>query len=113
MALLRVIIPLQVARGRNPIARLVSPRPRRGWLRHLGKEVPDGLADLGRGVLLDEVTAPHGDLPLVRPGAAEPALRTLQDDTWVRVDEELGQAGDGQPVPVAADDFGHVGGLAI
>jgi hypothetical protein len=36
-----------------------------GRLRDLREEVGNRVADLGPGVLLDEVAAPHGDLLLV------------------------------------------------
>src|SRR5262245_28988248 len=77
------------------------------------EEGGDRVADLGRRVLLDEVAAAHGDLLLIGPGAAELALRTGQDHTWLGVDEQLGDGARGEPLRIALDDRDDVGRLAV
>ena len=60
-------------------------------------------------VLLQEVVAGHGHLGLVRPRAAELALRPDEDRAGVRVHEQLRNIGDREPVRVGLDDLGDVG----
>src|SRR2546428_10244717 len=77
------------------------------------EEPGDRLADLGRGVLLQEVAALDGDLLLIRPRATEVARSADEDRAGVAVDAQLGQGTAGEPPRVLVDERRHVGRLAV
>ena len=62
---------------------------------------------------LDEVQPLHGDLLLLRPRAAELALRADEDRAGLRVDEELRHRAVRQPFRIRVHDRDDVRGLAI
>src|SRR5437868_14045641 len=67
-------------------------------------ELGDRGADLVGGVFLDEVRPGHGDLGLVRPGAAEFPLLPDQDGARFGVDEQLrGGVIGAEPLAVGLD----------
>src|SRR5215831_15716998 len=98
------------------VAWLLAARRRvsRGWrAAGLADPLGQGVADLGGGVLLEEVNAGDGDLALVRPGAAEFSRRTDQTGPRVGVYEQLGNGVCGHPAAVAGDDLGDGCGFAV
>src|SRR3990170_3949736 len=79
----------------------------------LSKKSGDGAANLGRGVLLDEVVPSDRDLLLVGPGAAELPLRADQDRPWLGVDEELGDSAGGEPLRGVIHDLRDISRLSV
>src|ERR1700755_1518524 len=66
-------------------------------------EPGDGLADLVRAVLLDEVAPADGRLGQVWPGSDDLAAAVVDGLARFGVDEELGHVACGQPLAVLVD----------
>src|SRR5258708_6563412 len=75
--------------------------------------VSDGLSDLIRRVLLQEVKPAHGDLCLRRPAPAGLPLGPGQNEPRLTVHEQLGNGTVREPLGVGAHDLDHVGGFPI
>ena len=74
----------------------------------------DGLPDLVRRILLDEVDARHRDLGLVRPAAAEVARGADAGSApGSAFTKSFGSGLVAEPRAVVVDDRDHVGGLAL
>src|SRR5258708_13461395 len=75
--------------------------------------VSDGLSDLIRRVLLEEVNPAPGYLCLRRPAPAELPRGPEQNAPRLTVHEQLGNGTVREPLGVGAHDLDHVGGFPI
>src|ERR1700687_1764167 len=76
-------------------------------------EIRHGSADLGRAVFLNEMDAFHRDFRLVRPRAAEVALRAVVEGGGLGVDIQLGHLTLCEPAGVFAHHLRHLRRLAV